>query len=192
MPSLTDHKELADTLAALRALKTSSLMLHMGDDSQRLVKTVIELVDGIRRGTQPQVNIMQTNPFLSKIVELLPLFITFTEKKGSSSKLSTVSRGPKALKLKLQHVLDLNNKGEAGFDDLTDFHAYMWLLDPAEQTKVNNVTQSLVGGMRVKRSGTELSDSKKPKKQRTGSKASIVKLEGLNDEVACDVASLFD
>ena len=136
MPAKANIVTMEHSAQLLMQLKDSLLFKYTGSSSRSLCMAIHEIVDGMKHGHAPKVEALNSEPFLRKIKESLPWFIT--KKTGDK-----IIYGTSALKAILEEIINAE-PSSVTYESLNIFHVFSWLLTEQQAGQVSALTKIVV------------------------------------------------
>ena len=136
MPAKANIVTMEHSAQLLMQLKDSLLFKYTGSSSRGLCIAIHEIVDGMKHGHAPKMEALSSEPFLRKIKESLPWFIT----KQIDDK---IIYGASALKAILEEIINAE-PSSVTYESLNIFHVSSWLLTEQQASQVSALTKIVV------------------------------------------------
>jgi len=136
MPAKANIVTMEHSAQLLMQLKDSLLFKYTGSSSRSLCIAIHEIVDGMKHGHAPKMEALNSEPFLRKIKESLPWFIT----KQIGDK---IIYGTSALKAILEEIINAE-PSSVTYESLNIFHVFSWLLTEQQASQVSALTKVVV------------------------------------------------
>ena len=136
MPAKANIVTMEHSAQLLMQLKDSLLFKYTGSSSRSLCIAIHEIVDGMKHGHAPKMEALSSEPFLRKIKESLPWFIT---KQIDDN----IIYGASALKAILEEIINAE-PSSVTYESLNIFHVFSWLLTEQQASQVSALTKIVV------------------------------------------------